>query len=606
MTDHHVDDGNNWEDFAASLDHEEEDDTARRYGEGPPVNSLAWPTPTLFQAELITVRACDHRSNAIRTLDNVLVKQSRDQDRAYLIRKKICRTLFGSVRMGVVLRRRTRRRTSSEDEDADDDEIPWISTEELVAVKVSSWQRIRQLQGKQLEDPVREVAALQLVGNSYLHIVGCHEVLQDAKYLYTVMPYYFQGTNLHGRLFSDPTPNSRGSQEHDVSPDPRNEEEARTIFRQLLKGLLELQRKGIFHRDISLDNLLISKTNNELKIVDLGMSLRVPYEDPCNQGCITDASEGTVRRLMKKQAKGGRLMYLAPEMLNDKEPFDGFAVDLWAAGVILFVLCVGLAPFKFADSSDKRYAKISSGGLKSLLKTIKVSLSPEAMDLMQNMLWENPRRRLSLAEVIRHPWAMGQSTVVSSKEVAGLISSEASIGSVCSTEPTQDADNESLKESVKATSSAELSLQPDEETIPGMNPETRESASESGRESFVGAVHQVTRNMQKIGPKLMANAQQVGPRIINNAQRIGPKLKNAVANVHSHPSRHRPEATNSHKEGAKSDNSLSPTRTRTPTKRTASLNAPQFFSKLKTVIPQKVTPTPSPAANAGIERTQTA
>ena len=66
---------------------------------------------------------------------------------------------------------------------------------------------------------------------------------------------------------------------------------------------------------------IISKTN-ELKIVNLGMCLRVPYSDACNEGCITDVSEGTVRRLIKKQPKGKRLMYLAPEIIAEKEAFE--------------------------------------------------------------------------------------------------------------------------------------------------------------------------------------------------------------------------------------------------------------------------------------------
>lgn len=113
--------------------------------------------------------------------------------------------------------------------------------------------------------------------------------------------------------------------------------------------------------------------NDRLVLIDLGMALRVPYSDPANAG-VTDVSEGTERRLIQAQGQGGKLMYLAPEVVTRDEEFDGFAIDLWAAGVILFVLLVGLAPFKWAHPSDKRYAKISEGQLGELMRVLNIPL----------------------------------------------------------------------------------------------------------------------------------------------------------------------------------------------------------------------------------------
>jgi serine/threonine protein kinase len=500
----------NWEEFVTELEDEDDCDAAFRYGEGPPVQSLAWPTPTLFPARLVVVNAYDHRSSAVRTLDNVLINVH-SPDTAYLIRKKIAKTTFGTVRCCVVLKRRSRDAPNFR-------EVPWTSTEELVAIKISSWNKIRQNNGKHLQDPVREVAALQLIGNQYEHILGCHQVLEDDRNIYTIMPYYSQGSNLHGRLFSDP----ENSGDTSTGLPPPSEEEARSIFRQLLKGLLQLQRKGVVHRDISLDNILISKTNR-VKIVDLGMSMRVPYSDAINHGCITDVSEGGIRRLIKKQPKGKRLMYLAPEVIAQKEAFDGYAVDLWAAGVILFVLCVGLAPFKQAHPSDKRYAKISSGGLKNLTKTLKLSLSDEACDLIQHMLREDPQHRLSLLEVMKHPWVTGEKMPIHERAVETSISCDVSEASVSSTEPTEEkeptADTDGVHPLLKTATPSPLLA----------DPESRQSPSET-RDSFSGTMNQgkqrLARNFQQLGPKLKTNAQQMA----TNAQRIGPKLmKSAMA-----------------------------------------------------------------------------
>jgi serine/threonine protein kinase len=166
----------------------------------------------------------------------------------------------------------------------------------------------------------------------------------------------------------------------------------------------------VCHRDISLENILIDK-QDRLVLIDHGMSLRVPYTDPSNYGCVTDVSAGTRRRLTKSQGQGGKHMYAAPEVINKSEVVDAFAIDLWSAGVVLFVMLVGLAPFEGAHATDKRYAKISRGGLKELMDALEIPLSPEACDILQGFFWNNPRRRFTLAEAIEHPWVQGKQFV---------------------------------------------------------------------------------------------------------------------------------------------------------------------------------------------------
>lgn len=188
----------------------------------------------------------------------------------------------------------------------------------------------------------------------------------------------------------------------------RDESRARVWFRQLLEALLHLQKKGVCHRDLSLDNLVL-EANNNLVLIDFGLALRVPYADSSNYGGVSDVSEGTNRLFMKAQGQGGNLTYLAPEIIERDEAFDGFAADLFSAGVILFVLLVGLAPFKWPNSSDVRYAQIKRGKLKELMAAHlpENAVSDEACDLLQNMLWRDPRRRLTLAQILQHPWVVG-------------------------------------------------------------------------------------------------------------------------------------------------------------------------------------------------------
>ena len=136
--------------------------------------------------------------------------------------------------------------------------------------------------------------------------------------------------------------------------------------------------------------------------------MRVPYSDPWNHGAVTDVSAGTNRRLMIAQGQGGKLMYAAPEISEGRNVVDAFATDLWSAGVVLFVMLVGMSPFKAALPTDKRYAKISQGGLKDVIAALDIPLSREATHLLQGFFWHDPRRRLTLAEAMEHPWVQGK------------------------------------------------------------------------------------------------------------------------------------------------------------------------------------------------------
>jgi serine/threonine protein kinase len=170
---------------------------------------------------------------------------------------------------------------------------------------------------------------------------------------------------------------------------------------------------------LTLENLLVDD-KNRLVIIDPGMALRVPYNDLSNpnQHTLTDVSEGSDRRLIKAQGQGGSLTYLAPEIVARDVAFDGFGIDLWAAGVILFVMLVGLAPFSTAHLSDRRFGKVAKGKLHEMLVGLKIQLSDEACDLLQNMFWMEPQKRLSLAQVMQHPWVLDEklNTCVASNE----------------------------------------------------------------------------------------------------------------------------------------------------------------------------------------------
>ena len=184
---------------------------------------------------------------------------------------------------------------------------------------------------------------------------------------------------------------------------------------------------GICHRDMSLENLLVHKDG--ALIIDMGMCLRIPYcdDDPLslaasfdnmkmNGGHVVpqqqqsalsrDPITGRLRRrsLIRPQGTCGKWIYMSPEIYRNEEPFDGFAVDMWAAGVILFLMLTGFPPWERACRSDERFHYMSGGYLVQMLTEWDIGLSSDAMDLLQRMLFLDPKDRLSLEQVRAHPW----------------------------------------------------------------------------------------------------------------------------------------------------------------------------------------------------------
>jgi serine/threonine protein kinase len=134
------------------------------------------------------------------------------------------------------------------------------------------------------------------------------------------------------------------------------------------------------------------------------MCLKVPFNvDGLD---VADVSFGTLRRLIKKLVPCGKPNYISPEVLRSEGPFDGYAIDLWAAAVILFIMLVGLPPWEFAHADDERYKMITRGGLARMLVTWNKPISPLAADLLQKMFREDPRQRLNLMDVKDHPWVV--------------------------------------------------------------------------------------------------------------------------------------------------------------------------------------------------------
>eukprot|EP00934_Nitzschia_sp_Nitz4_P006893 Nitzschia sp. Nitz4//scaffold232_size35869//28123//29452//NITZ4_007813-RA/size35869-snap-gene-0.48-mRNA-1//1//CDS//3329543348//6883//frame0 len=368
---------------------------------GEPTRPLEFPAPVVARGVRVNALVVDPESGTRQVWQGVIHREDMTAPSfvAYGPRRRLQDAIYGSVWACIVLRKHVgvaaddAARAAGVEPGSPQAPIVWEITSEYAAIKMVEWARVHHMRGRLLEDPIKEVAAMQLVGAGHPHVLGATDVLQDGDFLYSVMPYCAGGD-----LFGVVVKYAEDSGGEIGMPEPV----ARYWFRQVLWGLHHLQSLGVCHRDLSLENILVD-VNNCL-IIDMGMCLRVPYNEASSSGGVTDVTNGTTRRLMKPQGVCGKHNYMSPEIYENKAPFDGFAIDLWAAGVILYIMLTGFPPYDQASRTDQRFDLIVNGKLMKQLKSWGIALSEDAGDLMQHMLQLDPRDRLTLAEVMAHPW----------------------------------------------------------------------------------------------------------------------------------------------------------------------------------------------------------
>ena len=159
---------------------------------------------------------------------------------------------------------------------------------------------------------------------------------------------------------------------------PRSEDQAHKIFCQLLAALRYLHEEcRIAHRDLKMENVLLTR-GQSVRLIDFGLSMKL--------------AEGVT--LMETRC--GSFPYAAPEMFRMKKYTQ--AIDMWSAGVILFVLVHGRLPFH--DESHVNLAhKICHNE-----PEYSPNLSPELLDLLKGLLMKDCQRRLTARQASEHPW----------------------------------------------------------------------------------------------------------------------------------------------------------------------------------------------------------
>eukprot|EP00877_Chromochloris_zofingiensis_P009791 jgi/Chrzof1/5065/Cz15g10150.t1 len=241
------------------------------------------------------------------------------------------------------------------------------TTDELVAVKTVDATRFRSI--GEIEQIQEEIAVLANL--KHPNIIRLLEVHFVNSMFFFVMEWA-SGGSLVRHIYS---------QENHCF----NEQEAKRVFLQIIAALDYCHRRRVIHRDLKPENILMDTANN-VKVADFGLAaVMAPFSGSLTLQCGTPE-------------------FTAPEIVGGKE-YEGPAVDLWSLGVMLYESLCGSLPFKGATQAAL-FKAIQRGTYVPLPPHV----SPEAKDLVKRLLTVDPVQRITMPDILRHPWvnsAMG-------------------------------------------------------------------------------------------------------------------------------------------------------------------------------------------------------
>ncbi|XP_073138416.1 CDPK-related protein kinase isoform X2 [Henckelia pumila] len=224
-----------------------------------------------------------------------------------------------------------------------------------------------------IEDVRMEVKTLRAL-TGHPNIVKFYEAFEDVDNVYIVTELC-EGGDLLERLLS------RGGK--------HSEDQAKSVLVQILNAVAFYHLQGVVHRDLKPENFLFSSKDedSELKVIDFGLSTFVKLDQKLDEIV-------------------GSAYYVGPEVLHRSY---GREADLWSVGVLAYILLCGSRPF---------WARTESGIFREVLKASPSFdenpwpfLSSESKDFIKRLLDEDPRRRLTATQALRHPWIRNHSRV---------------------------------------------------------------------------------------------------------------------------------------------------------------------------------------------------
>jgi len=226
-----------------------------------------------------------------------------------------------------------------------------------------------------------EVRAGQLVG-SHPNIAKFHKYC-DFGDLHTLVFQFIDGKDLFTHL-------------EETSFTPKPEAVAKSIISDVVRALSHTHSKNIAHRDIKLENILLDKTGKAY-LIDYGLCAFTDDGKKSREWCGSDN-------------------YLAPQIVR-REAYDGKSADIFSLGVVAFAVVFGVFPFENLRVNS-RYSNDPSKPLPTLRVRFPtdVRASLEVKDLLIGMLEDDPEKRITMEEIIKHEWICGSTDPILSKE----------------------------------------------------------------------------------------------------------------------------------------------------------------------------------------------
>ena len=219
--------------------------------------------------------------------------------------------------------------------------------------------------------------SLKKYGTGYLHIHEENCLFNNDIHSIEKVYYEIEDLAENGELFNYVYELKRGF----------NEQIAAKIFLNILKSVNLLHKRGIIHGDIKPENILIGNDFN-IKLIDFGFSQKVEDNDYTIYSSL------------------GTDTYCAPEISKCfSQGYDGIKSDIFALGVLLFVIKLGKFPFGMSNYFDKGYRLIMEKNYEKFWQEFKKdNVSKEFKDFFNHLICYDPSERLSFDEILEHPW----------------------------------------------------------------------------------------------------------------------------------------------------------------------------------------------------------
>ena len=254
-----------------------------------------------------------------------------------------------------------------------------VLTGRVVAIKSFNKKNLNSPNNENMKKIIYETNLMKKLNHP--NITKILEMFEDEKYILIIMEY-ING----GNLFSFVKKRRK-----------LTEKISKILFKQIILGIKHIHSQNIVHRDVKLENILID-LNNTIKICDFGI------------GRILSSQN----ELLHDQC--GTPMYMAPEILtcSKEKGYKGFPVDIWSAGIALYIMLSGALPFSVKNENDsfldgnnnnnkRKNIALKKAIINNVPKRIE-KISDNARDLLHGLLNKDPEKRMTCDEILNHPW----------------------------------------------------------------------------------------------------------------------------------------------------------------------------------------------------------